>query len=139
MKMKIAYDDFQIHTVPMEKMVFDETEKQYYILLDDINCIRWKVSFELFQAIKISVLETKKLNFFKGGDFPDDCFVSGSLHECFQSFIMEVLDSDWVKEYNFNSVSKDGISANKLKHFLIVAYDYIIEILAGNLILNKSD
>ena len=27
MKMKIAYDDFQIHTVPMEKIVFDETEK----------------------------------------------------------------------------------------------------------------
>lgn len=52
---------------------------------------------------------------------------------------MEVLDSYWVKEYNFNSVSKDGISANKLKHFLIVAYDYIIEILAGNLILNKSE
>ena len=57
----------------------------------------------------------------------------------FPSFIMEVLDSYWVKEYNFNSVSKDGISANKLKHFLIVAYDYIIEILAGNLILNKSE
>ena len=46
MKMKIAYNDFQIHTVPMEKIVFDEIENQYYILLDDINCIRWKVSFE---------------------------------------------------------------------------------------------
>lgn len=36
MKMKIANNDLQLNTVPMEKLVFDETENKYYILLDDI-------------------------------------------------------------------------------------------------------
>ena len=138
MKMKIANNDLQLNTVPMEKLVFDETENKYYILLDDINCIRWKVSFESLQSLKISVLETKNLNFMKGGDFPDDCFVNGELHECFQSYIMEVLDSNWIKELKDDTnMSNNNMQIKKIKHFLMVTYDYIIEILAMNLKLEK--
>ena len=81
------------------------------------------------------------VNFFKGGDFEDDCFDDreGFPVPQFRGHIMEVKDSKWIKKLK-KSLRKGSESANyveKAKHFLIPCYDNVIEIIAWNLELEE--
>ena len=130
----------QIHNIPMETVIFDESGKyESCILLDDVNEKRWKIKIKFFRAIKIMTNDSACLNFFKGGDFGDDCFIDSEGHPSFLSFIMEVEDSEWIREIKSKRTidSPNDSYMNKIRHFLIPCYDNIIEIIAGNIELEE--
>lgn len=142
MKAKILYKNFQIHDVPFERVVFDDqiiTDR--YILLDDINEKRWKIKFKVYQALKITTIDCAGLDFSKGGDFEDACFEDkeGFPVPQFQSHIMEVENSEWIKEMK-KTLKRYDLQDNfmeKSRHFLIPCYDNIIEIIAWDIELEE--
>lgn len=140
MKTKIIYKDFQVNNVPMETVIFDESgNHESCILLDDVNEKRWKIKIKNFCAIKIMTNESACLNFFKGGDFEDGCFIDGEDHPDFLSFIMEVETSKWIEDIKSKRaiVTPNDDYMSEIRHFLIPCYDNIIEILAKDIELEE--
>lgn len=126
--------------MPLETVILDESGKQEScILLDDVNEKRWKIVFKVYQALKITTMDCANLNFFKGGDFDDACFVDGESHSVFRKFIMEVEDSKWIKELKAILKKSDPRAdfLDKARHFLLPLYDNVIEIIAWNLVLEE--
>lgn len=75
MKMRIAFNNMQLNNVPLEQLIFDSNDiKNDCILVDDINEKRWKITFKVHLAFRMTRMNYVKFNYFKGGDFPDDCF-----------------------------------------------------------------
>jgi hypothetical protein len=120
----------------METVILDKSGKQEScILLDDVNKKRWKIVFKVYQAVKLTVNECTGFNFLKGGDLDDACFIDGESHPISRCFIMEVEDSEWIKDLK-EKLSKVDPSADfmdKAKHFLLPLYDHIIEIIAWDI------
>jgi len=147
MKTKIAYKDIEIHTVPLERLVLDQDNtKDNFLLLDDVNEKRWKITFKRLHGLKITATDYRGLDFRKGvGNFPDECFTKGKNFPHCHKYIMEVIDSPWIKELKNTLGEKpsaeDLESINGTRHFLLPLYDNVIEIIAWDLQLEeyKSD
>ncbi len=143
MRTKIFSKELELNNTPLEKIVFDSNNmNDRCILLDDVNEKRWKVKIKVFQALKITTIDCANLNFFKGGDFPDECFEEkeGFPVPQFQGYIMEVQDSKWISELkaSLKEVDSSADFMDKAKHLLIPCYDNIIEIIAWNIELEEA-
>ena len=138
MKTKIIYKDFQIHTVPMERLIYDnDNVNDRYILLDDANEKRWKLKIKVFQALKITTIDCVC---FELGDIDEECFVPSESFPLFKRHILEVIDSEWIKELK-KSLSKNDPNADfmdKARHFVLPLYDNHIEIIAWDIELTEA-
>jgi len=141
MKIKIVSKDFIMHNVPLERLVFDANSvKDTCLLVDDVNEKRWQISFKCLYALKLTDMDYAGLDFRKGKDFPDDCFEgSTEQNRIFRKFIFEVEDSKWIKELKTKEPEsalpkhKYASDVGKARHFLLLCYDYIVEIIAWDL------
>lgn len=142
MKTKIFSKRLQLHNVPLERLVFDSNKMEdQYILVDDKNEVRWKIKIKVLQALKITTIDCANLNFFEGRDFCDECFEEEGGYPVaqFRNYIMEVQDSEWIKELksSLKEVDPEADFMDKAKHFLIPCYDNIIEVIAWNIELEQ--
>lgn len=137
MKTKILYKEFQIHNVPFERVEFDAEKQDLKIFLDDVNEKRWLIKIKGELALKIIDIDICNLNFLKGGDFHDDCYIKSYGNDVFRSFIMEVENSKWIKEIRKARRSSQDGSMENARHFLITCYDYVIEFIAQDIELEE--
>ena len=138
MKTKIVFKDFQIHNVPMETILLDESGKfESCIMLDDINEKRWKIVFKAYQALKLTAVDCVE---YEEGYFKNFCYQKEG--ESFLSscrYILEVIDSEWINELKENLLKNDTEAnfMDKARHFVLPLYDYHIEIIAWDLELTE--
>jgi hypothetical protein len=125
MKVQIANKDITIHNVPLEG--FKCESHSISIEFDDENEKRWRIEFSPIQAIKITT---------------DDCF--DYLSNTADGYIIsrqlcEVIDSDWIKELDFNLKEHDSVAdfLNKSHHYILPLGDNVVEVVAWSYTLEE--
>ena len=128
-KIDVIFQDFQIDTVPMEKVIFEEGK--FCVYLDDVNEKRHKVVFSPYQAIKITAIDCMSAQEF----YNEYCYRDGIYHR----HILKIENSDWISELNRNFKDADPRSNFMFKsnHYVLPLYEEIIEVVAWDIELIK--
>ena len=142
MKTKVVYPKFIIHTTPLERVEFDNNKKYTYIYLDDVNEKRWCIKASVNVALKIVQFDCTSWNDTR--DCPPECFENGdrSFFSKFERHILEVIDSEWVKELKettLKTIDPALENLEKARHFILPLYDNVIEFIAWDIILEEAN
>ena len=122
MKIVTVNNTPHLHTVPNESIRIEKPE--VIIDFDDINEQRFRLLFSPYQAIKITTI---------------DCFDNPLIMGVMHKVVMEVVNSDWIRELK-NTINKIDSTADfmdKARHFIIPFYDDVLEIAAWDMTLKS--
>lgn len=117
MSLKIITREVEFNITPLEDISINTTSINIYF--DDINEKRWKLTFCPFQAVKIVTVDCANPKMFL-------------LNGTWQRFIIEMLDSNWIRELK-STLSQNDEGADfmeKAHHFILPFQDNIIEVVA---------
>ena len=142
MKTKVVYPELIIHTTPLERVEYHAVEEYTYIYLDDVNEKRWRLKVYVNVAIKIVAFDCTSWNDLR--DSPSECFENGdrSFDSKFERHILEVIDSEWIKELTETTLKTIDPALDSLenaRHFILPLYDTVIEFVAWDIILEEAD
>lgn len=126
MKKIILYKDYILKKSSFS--VGDIHNNSLVIDTEDIKSNRILIKFIYFHDIKIT-----KINRDNSKKYTcEECFYNGKYHR----HILEVLDSDWVKEVKLENPNKKR--CRNLRHYILFADKSIIEILSQGIKLKKK-
>lgn len=142
MKTKAIFRDFQIHNVPFEKLIInysnwvsDKEPIGLSVSLDDVNGKRWQLNFKNYAAMKATLVDY--IDCSADDDFDEYCYRDDYFHR----HILEVVDSEWIKETKQacmrNMKNVDDIE--NLKHFILPLYEQYLEILADEIMITPIE
>lgn len=136
MKVNPVFTELELNSVPYEKLEYNHTN-QIVLYVDDVNEQRWKVTFIATQAVRmygIDIGYNYNSETFNDYYYEDDVGVRK-----FRNYIFEIDKSDWINEIK-NKVYRDTDLFNELeraKHYLVIFYDFALEIIAKTLEVKK--
>ena len=118
MEVKASSTEFEIDEVPLEKMYFGK-EDEFIVEFDDVTEKRISLEFGSHQAIKITTIDCFDVN---------SLLINGRL----ERRVLEVIDSEWVKELKKELWSHDHTATfmDKAHHYVLPLGDNIVEIIA---------
>lgn len=123
MKTKRVNNSIIINNVPFAKIIIDDKLYELIIEFDDTFEARRKVIFHSYYAYRM-VWEECSTN-----DFIDENMEIGT----YKRYILEVIDSDWIKELKrvMNEKACEDFIFDQARHFIFDMRDYIIEVVAS--------
>ena len=116
----VVTKDFEIHTTPLEKVIMDAYEIQ--IFLDDINEKRYKIRICPYQAYRIVTIDCFSIATY----YNEYCTRDGVYH----THILEVVESEWIKELKNSLTDTHAIFLNEAKHYVLPLQENVIEFVA---------
>ena len=127
---KIFQKEFEIHATPLEKVEIDSHKIKIY--LDDVNEERYVITACPIQAFKLVTIDCCVVRDY----FNEYCFRGGIYH----THILEVEDSDWLKELKevLTKTDESATFLNSAKHYVFPLQENVIEIIACGLVVEKS-
>jgi|GEM_PF-6508941 hypothetical protein len=135
MKIIALEPNFVFHSVPFEKIVYDNRDHyQLFIELDDENEDRYEFEFIFPIALKMITEECVEYNEELLNSMPN-----------YNYSIFEILDSDWISQFKDNSRYTDPSTRtyrhimNDMHHYLVILRDFNIEIMAKGYKLEKLE
>lgn len=127
---KIYDNSFIIHTVPLES--FYSNESNFILEIDDKDCIRKKLTFVNYGAIRFTPMDAVNLIDYDCVDFKENEYLR---------VILEDVDSDLIKEfdrkfreYNMNSFNDRLI----YHHYIMFVGDHLVEVIAQDCIVENA-
>lgn len=123
------FHDVEFNVTPLEKISI--SDNFICITLDDVNEVRWELKFQPYQAIKITTIDCVTSEMFLGSG----CFDSQGV---FHRYLIQLDESDWIKELDRNLADKTADFLEKSKHFILPLQEIIIEIVAWDSIIRKK-
>ena len=123
MELRIVTKNPEIDTVPYYELFINY--KNQYIEFDDINEKRWKIEFKTVQAWKVTAFDCINLELLDTNETVDE---KGINHH----YILEVVNSHWIKELEKELYSRDKNATffEKSHHYILPLGDEIIEVIA---------
>lgn len=113
----IVTKEVEMHVTPLETLIMED--KKLTIEFDDISEQRWRISFCPYQSFKVTTIDCIDIKpFLIDGKRP--------------LFLLEVINSGWIKELN-NILKVKDHNANfldKVHHYVLPFQDNIMEIVA---------
>lgn len=99
-----------------------------------IKCFDVKKNSICIEINNYKAIRIKKMNNLKYYKFAcEECYYDGKYHR----HILEILDSDWIKEAKQSTTYKIGFKS--LRHFIFFAGNNIIEVLSNNIKIIKRN
>lgn len=127
---KVLHQDIEIHSVPLEKIEITDTVIK--IDYDDIGGNRVRITFNTYQAFKITTIDCVSAQDY----YNDFCYKNGIHHR----YILEVIDSPWIKDLRNNLTDTTATFLDKAHHYFLLLGDNVLEIIAfDNYILEKEN
>lgn len=136
MNIKPALQEIELNAVPNEKLEYNSTDK-VVIFVDDVNECRWKITF--ITTIAMRMLSVDIGYNFNSKDFKMYYYKDSEGTMRFHNYIFEIDNSNWINALK-KEVSKNMnifYDLDKSKHYLVVFYDYELEIIANRIELEK--
>lgn len=112
---QIAFDNVEINVTPLEEINMHTTDIS--IEFDDSEETRWRARFSPYQALRVTTIDCIETEFIM-------------IHGKRPFHILEITNSDWVKELKLTLAKKDA-SANFLEnahHYVFPFQDIIVEV-----------
>lgn len=127
LKNRVVNKDFEINTTPLEKLVLDVYTID--IELDDVNEKRFNIKVKPYQAMKIVTIDCVSSKDY----FNEYCFRDGRYHR----HILEIEDSEWIKQLKQGLTDKSATFLDDTKHFALPLQDIVIEFIAKDITISE--
>lgn len=127
LKNRVVNKDFEINTTPLEKLVLDVYTID--IELDDVNEKRFNIKVKPYQAMKIVTIDCVSSKDY----FNEYCFRDGRYHR----HILEIEDSEWIKQLKQGLTDKSATFLDDAKHFALPLQDIVIEFIAKDITISE--
>ena len=124
----VLLKDFEINTTPLEEVMIDS--RKITVLLDDINEERYKITVYLYHALKVTPIDCFSVMTY----YNEYCFRDGRYH----THILEIGNSEWVKELRENLADKRETYLDDVKHYVLLLGDSVIEFVANKIEVLKA-
>lgn len=127
---RISNDNFIINEVPHES--FYSKENDFILEVEDVNCIKHKITFYKYSVLKIMFEDVVDLSRY---------FSNNGQYEFCLNYILEIENSSLIAQCKKQAFKNSTSFGNRIKyhHYVLFVGDYVIEIVAHSYIIKKSE